>query len=299
MMGGVSLQTGGRIAAVHVAEARLPADMAELVTAAKLDLSTSQTSQLQLTFADPQLALVAGGYLPKRTQVSYAGLALEVAVREIVTVSGGANAGAPGLQVTCRATAVQRLKRRIGPRVWAGLSYTQWLHSEATAVGARFVGQPSAQQPHVIRKADKGSPAESSWDTASRGAGELGFIVFEAAGAVYFGRPSWLVATQPRHVVHWAGGGQAGTDPYLLAVPSVRDSDDDRSNGLTGSLSANIALAETLPPGHSLTLTGLGPFSAAPFLITDLGVDLLNPAAVDTVSFATPVDPAPQPVTAK
>lgn len=291
----LTLQTGSRISAVHVAEARLPRDMAELVTAASLSLSTSQTSQLQLTFADPQLALIAQGYLPKRTQLSYAGLALEVAVREIVSIGGGA--GAPGLQITARATAVQRLKRRIGPRVWAGLSYTQWLHSEATAVGARFVGQPSPRQAHVIRKADKGSPAESSWDTATRGAGELGFIVFEAAGVVYFGRPSWIVATQPRHVVHWAGNG-AAAHPQLLGVPSVRDSDDDRSNGLTGTLTATIALAETLPPGHGLSLTGLGPFSAAPFLITDLTVDLLNQATANTVSYATPVDPAPQPASA-
>lgn len=291
----MNLQTAGRLSAVHVAQARLAPDVAELVTTANLSLSTSQTGQLELTLADPSLALIAGGFLPKRTQVTYAGLRLEVAVREIVSIGGGSSAGAPGLKVTCRATAVQRLKRRIGPRVWAGLSYTQWLRGEAAAVGAGFVGQPSAKQAHVIRKADKGSPAESSWDTATRAAGEVGFILFEAAGVIYFGRPSWIVTSRPRLTVHWAGAGQTGTDPHLVAVPAIRDSDDDRSNGLTGTLSCTIELAETLMPGHALSLTGLGPFSSRPFLITDMGADLLNPGTVNTVSIATPVDPAPQP----
>ncbi len=286
------LQLSDRLTAVHVSQARLAPDLASLIAAANLSLSTTQTSQLELTFLDADMALIAGGFLPKRTPVSYGGLALEVAVREIVTVNS-----APAFKVTARASAIQRLKRATGARVWSGLSYTQWLASECAAVGAGFIGQASPTQTQVIRKADKGEAPESTWDTATRAASELGYILFEAAGVVYFGKPSWIVKTQARSRIGWFGNGAAGTHPDLFSPPSVRDSEDDQTNGLTGSLSCTIGLAETLMTGNVLELAGLGPFSAQPFLITDTSIDLADPTSVNTVSFATPLDPAPQPPT--
>lgn len=279
----------GRLGAVLVGVAgdRLADNIADAVTRATLDLSTTQTSQLRLVVTDPTLELVAGGWLGKRTPVRYAGLALEVAVREITTVGT-----IPALGITARARGVQALRRRRGTHVWRGLSYTQWARMEARAAGLAFVGEPSAPRRQIIRKAaDGGQPAESSWDVLGRGASELGYVLFESAGTLYFARPTWLAKHLPMRHVTWSASGTGHTTPGLLKVPEIRDSDDDLARGYSGSLSCDPELADDLGPGVAVTVHGVGPYAAV-YLVNSLGMDL-DGVSPCTVSIATPVNPDP------
>jgi cell wall-associated NlpC family hydrolase len=277
MMGLVLLTRDDLNAGLRVAGAPLSSRVAAAITESSLSLSTSQTSQLELTIADPNLELLSPTVngLAKRTRVDWGPLAFEVAVRGTTAVGGN-----PGLSVTLRARGVQQLKRRTGARVWRSQSYTTWLRSEARAVGLAFYGQPSPTARQVLRGKD-----ESSWAVAQRGARELGFIVYESAGAIYFGQPRWLVAHLPRLTV-------ARTAAELHAFPELRDSDDDETAGVTGSLSIAASAAGLYLPGRGVHLTGLGPYTGV-YQITGLSSDLDGGPA--SVQLATPIDPDPEP----
>ena len=281
-----------RLRSIRVAEKGLSPDILPAVLKASLEFSTTQTSQMVIQIADPDLVLVSGGFMPKGTPVTYARLKLEVAVREIVVVCTSSAA----LQVTCRSTGTQRLRRGKGPKVWRNLSWTAWAKQQATTVGLGFLGQPSAVKKQIVRKpADKGTPAESTWDVLQAGASELGFLAFEAQGVLYFGQPTWLAANLPQLSVRWHGAGSTQTDPGLLQVPVIRDSDDDVDAGYTGSLSVTPDLSEMLAPPAAIRLYGVGPYSAR-YLSTDVSLDLDGVTAA-SVSIETPVNPEPQPDT--
>lgn len=281
-----------RLLSVRVAERGLSPDVLGAVTKATIQYSTTQTTQFVFSVVDPELALLAGGFMPKRTPVTYARLRLEVAVREVVVVG----TSTPALQLTCRAAGVQRLKRAVGPYIWRGLSWTAWAKEQARIVGLGFLGQPSAVKAQIVRAGkSKGSPAASSWDVLQDGANELGFLAYEAAGVIYFGQPTWLAAHVPQLTLRWHGSGSTKTDPGLLSVPLIRDSDDDTTAGYTGTLATTPDLSEVLAPPASIRLEGLGPYSAR-YMATDVTLDL-DGVTAGSVSIATPVNPEPQPDT--
>jgi hypothetical protein len=279
-----------RLRSVLVAEKRLADDILPAVLKATLEFSTTQTSQLVLQVVDPDLALVAGGFMPKGTAVTYGKLALEVAVREIVVVGSST----PAVQVTCRSRGVQRLRRAKGAHVWRNQSWTQWAGDQAKIVGLGFLGQPSGRKSQITRKSEQGSTPESSWDTLQNGANELGFSAFEAQGVLYFGQPTWLAAHLPQLSVRWSrAGATSATTAGLLQVPTVRDSDDDEAAGYTGSLSVTPDLSELLAPPAAVRVYGIGPYSAR-YLVTDVNLDL-DGVTAGSVTIATPVNPDPQP----
>jgi hypothetical protein len=278
--------TSDRLRSVVIGSTRVAEDVAAAITKASISASTTQTTQLVMQIVDPALALLTGSFAPKRTPVLYATLKLEVAVREIIVVG----TSTPALQLTCRSQGIQTLKRATGARTWGGLSYTDWLRQQCAAVGLGFVGQPSAKRT-IARTVTKGQPPQSTWEVATNGASDLGFLLFEAGGVVYFGQPTWLAAHLPQVSVRWAGAGGPNTTPGLTQVPTVRDSDDDPTVGYTGLLACVPDLAETLAPPCAITVEGIGPYSAR-YLATDLELDL-DGVTTASVSIATPVNPAP------
>lgn len=279
----------GRLGALEVAYARLLPAFVEAVQKAAVDLSIDATSQLSLTVLDPTLELLGADVLGKRTAVRLAGLTFEVTVRELISVGK-----VPALKVVCRVAGVQALKRARTPHVWSELSPTRWAALEAAAAGLRFVGEPSAVRRQIVREPTDGAPvAPSSWELLGELATQLGFLMFESEGTLYFGRPSWLLAQFPITPIVWRGRGEVGTTDALLACPQLRDSDDDSRRGFSGSLSVAPALGELLLPARGIDLSGVGPFSGR-YLCAGLQMDLdgISPASVP---IQTPVDPTPQP----
>lgn len=278
----------GRLRAIQVAGKGLADNIVEAVTNANLSLANSQTSQLVITVADPDLALLHGGFLAKGTAVDYGAQKLRVAVREVTT-----NGSLAALALTCRSRGIQAMKAEKGRHVWRGQSYTHWLAAQAHARGLKFLGEPSATRSIIERKHDQGQTPESSWDVAARGAQTLGYLLFESEGTIYFGRPSWLVRRLPHTDITWHTGGGGKTTPGLLAVPNVRDSDDDPTAGITGSLSCSPGLTEVLSPARVVRLHGMGEYSRT-YLVTSSSLDL-GGRRTGAVQIGTPVDPDPAP----
>lgn len=284
-----------RLAAITLRGANLRADIAEQVTAAPIDLGTDQVTELSLIVEDPDLRLLRTGLFALGTPVDYGDLRLLISA---LAVDGG-KAGTGGLTVECRPVLVDRMKRRRGPLVLRNVSPSTFVETEAKAAGARgTVIQPSATRKQVARDVPKAGDepgsgeAPSSWTTCQRLATELGYLFYEAAGFVYFGRPSWLLSRLPRTSVTW--GRAAIDEPHLSAikVPSVRRTRDSGTVATAG-VELDYTRAAEARPGRALSLLGVPGFDGR-YLITGASFDLAGTGPV-TLDASTPIDPKPAP----
>src|SRR5205085_247197 len=111
--------------------------------------------------------------------------------------------------------------------VWRNVSPHQLVADEARKAGLLSIVDPTtAVRSGIQRKHEPGKPEteqESTWDVFQRVAGEVGFWLFESAGTVVFGRPSWVVKNAQAHRTWmWPTGG----DNELQSVPVCRNSED-------------------------------------------------------------------------
>lgn len=277
--------TGGRLGSLLVNGAKLRADLIEKVSAATLELSIDQVSLLTVTVADPDVALLRRDVFAKRQPVDAAGgLRLQVEARSVVDVGG-----LPGLEARCWPRIVAALRGMKGAAVRHRLSPTTYVALGVKAAGGTFVGQPSPVRSTIERVHDS-STNETEFDVHVRLAQELGFDYFEAAGVVYFGKPSWLVRRMPAVSIRWDG---AKTDGRLWGVPLLTDSDADGGAGVTGTLTGAPSLLEQVVPGRAVSLRGMGSYDGL-YLASGLSMNLDGVSAA-TCSIAQPVDPVPQP----
>lgn len=275
----------GRLGKLLVRGAQLGADVAEAVTAASLDLTTSEVSELSLSIADPGLKLLAARLFTAGTptqagsRITYGPLSLEVRSVEV-------NSG-PSLTILARDAGAYRLKRTRGVLVRRGLSPTQAAQLDARAAGLGFVGEPSPKRPTVARTKD-----ESAYDSAARWAEELGYSFFISAGVVYFARPSFLVRRPAKLVLRW-NADPAKADPLIRDIPACKRSGDD-ANGKASSFDVDLlgALGDKALPGMAATLSGVPTFDGA-YMVDRVGItlDATSPTAV---SASTPINPDPQ-----
>ena len=277
----------GRIGRLLVRGARVKANVVRAVLDATLDLSTSAVTQLSLTLADPDLDLLGarlftpGDDRKAGSRVDYLDLELEVASVE--------HDGAV-LTVQARSVGAQKLRRARGKLTRKSISPTEWAKLEARAAGLRFVGEPSPKRKVIVRKA--GDDPETSWDTLGRLAEELGYITFEAAGVLYFGRPTWLADRAERRLrLAWKG---ADTDPRLLSMPKVRRTGDGSSTKVA-TVDAEVTgeLGDDVRPGHRLTLDGVPGFEGR-YLVDGVTIPLADGQPV-AIKGSTAVNPVPQP----
>lgn len=280
----------GRLGDLIVRGARLKGNVAESVLTAAVSLSTSEVTQLDLTLVDDAgfTLLRSGLFAPGTTHTrgsrcDYRDLALEVRAVEVAARGTG-----PAIRVTARSLGAGNLKRDRGQLVRKGLSPTQFVALLAKAAGLRFVGQPSAERKQITRKA--GKDAETSWDTCQRLATELGYLCFEAAGTLYFGKPTWLADRGRELRVTWKG---TRTDNALDALPTCRRTGDNARRLAEISASLRGSLGEDARPGMALILDGIPTFDGR-YLVDSVSLPLAENAPAD-VSASTPVNPKPEP----
>lgn len=211
---------------------RADLDIAAYVLDGDVELTTGEVSELGLTLLEPD-----GTTLPVHVAngVRWRDLDLRVAALERAQRDGLAR-----LLVTARSAGAQRLKDNAtdsAGRPIAGLvpgvqidaknlSPTEYAQVQATKLGLlRFVGEGSARRTDIAPARDDDGVYESPWEVIQRLASDIGFWAFEAAGTLYFGRPSWLVT---RTVAVPVGWGAYRHDPAIGAVerPNVRDTED-------------------------------------------------------------------------
>ena len=180
--------------------------------------------------------------------------------------------------------------------VGRNVSPTGYLKQQAKRVGLKFVGETSAVRANIGPVADPQVPGkvETIWQVAQRLAKELGFIVFEAAGTLYFGRPTWLLARAKMVTVEWKG---RATNPHVLAVPSCRRTGDDPDAASVATVEVKVTgeVGDTVVPGMGLHLLGVPTFTGK-YLITSVTIPLADDAAV-TIKATTPENPVPVPAT--
>lgn len=290
-----SLNPGGVIPELTFRGGKLVGKVAEAVIGIpSLDLSVDAVSELKLSLSDPRFELLGSGLFATGTAVDWLDLALELAVVE----TGGT--GSPTLDLTARSRGAQALKRAKGALVVRNMSPTAFAEAQAKAVGLGFAGEASAIRPSIARAEPEpgaGEP-ESSWDVIQGLAAELGFVAFEAAGRLLFGRPSWLIrhaaAAGTDWTVRYAPTGELKGDAKLLEVigiPTCRRS----ANAKDTTVDVSVVRAGGLKvrPGDKATLAGVPTFDGD-YLVKSVNIDLdaLTPVGL---SLAVPYDPPPQP----
>lgn len=276
----------GRIGNVLVYGARLKANVVENVLRAELSLSSSEVTQLTLSIREDEAFTLtksglfyAGGLTTAGSKINYQDLELEVRAVELAP-RGTDHA----LTVTARSWGAGILRRQRGKRVRHKISPTSYAALAAKSAGLKFLGEASAKRKAIPRQS-----GESEWQTLQRLAGELGYVCFEAAGVLYFGRPTYLIARTKQVPVNWRG---KSTDQSVDALPTCRRSGDDAKGLATVSVPMRGPIAETVRPGMGLPLTGIPQFEAR-YMVTAVTMSLADGTPV-TVDAATAINPDKQ-----
>lgn len=266
---------------------RLLSNVIDQVSEVTIDMSTSQVTELSFTVEDPAFKILSSGVFDLNTKVTYKGLKLIVAVIE--TGPGG---GIGGFTVRCRPEVVSKIKKRRGKLVLKKARPNQFAQREVTAAGGKFVGQVAPIRNSIARdvpqKGESYDPASfpSSWTTMQRLADELGYLMFEVGGTIYFGKPTWLIEKLPKVQVQWYPLNTK--EPY--SVPEFRQSIDNEDVEVT--LQLPISKAGTVFPGQGLVLSGF-PKYAGTYFINSVNYPLVGPGTI-SVSASTVKNPKPQ-----
>lgn len=278
---------------VRILGAKFTLDQRDTLSAAKIGMSVTQTTQLTLTFSDPGFKALNNGAGVLGTRVDFDDFALHIAAVETVAVGG-----IEGFTLACRPIVVSNLKNRRGPKVMTNVSPSDFVRAEAKAAGFKsWVVQDSPRRKQVARDVpEKGKSYDanaypSSWTTFQRLANELGFYIFEVANTLYFGKPTWLM-NRPGVLTVKAGFRAGPEGNQMLDVPTCRKTYDSKQT--TISMSMPSLVAPYFLPGRRLNTTGLAGFSKN-YLLSGLSYDLARRDSPIEVEGETPLDPEPQP----
>lgn len=264
------------------------------LVAADISMSTSQVSQLTLKFSDVGFSLLASGSFNIGTSIDLVDFPMLVSA--IDTEDRG---GAPGFTLQCRPRSVRALKDRRGERVLANASASDFVVAECRAVNVPCVVQPCAKRAQVMRDTQDPGQEEtdnppSSWSTFSRLAGEEGFIIFEAAGTIYFGRPTYLLGLTKTNVFMTYGA--PSTDPWMaMELPKCHKTLDDVEITVEGQLRGDRQ--PYVRCGNRLILGGMTSMFNGNYLIKQVDINGMNDEDSVAVSAGTPIDPHPNPPT--
>ncbi len=284
---------------VLVRGARLQAGVQELVTAASVGWSTTEVTQMSLTVEDPGFQLWHSGLFALHTTVTYRptsfreDLRLRIAAFDL----GGGSSGRGGFTIKARSEIAWLLKRRRGPLVMPGVSASGFIIAEARAVSARVVAQPTITRAQIARDVPesgsdaRGADAPSSWTTFSRLADEEGFLIYEFAGTVYFGKPSWLMANLGGGLnVGWATPNE---DWNAMKCPSISLSDDAETPVSISGIEVRPHRIIETAPGRRLIFHGIHHFVGT-YLTTSLTLPMMGTGNLQ-LACETPFDAPPQP----
>jgi hypothetical protein len=274
------LTPGGRLARIRVRGRPLP-EVARAATTGTVTVSMSEVTTLELSIADPDLAILQAGAFRKNVPMSYGALGLVVTTRGI-----GDGSGSPVLSITAMSAGAQKARHTRGELVRRDLSPSTYVAIGAREAGMRSVVQPSPVRRHITRKgASKGQPAEDEYSVWQRLADDLGFVCFEVAGVVYFAQPTWLHKHLPAISVDWR------SDRRVLGLPTATETVNDATQPVTVDIACTDSLADLLLPGVGALLEGVPTFRAT-YLVTETRIPL-DDSQPCQVSAATPVNPEP------
>jgi cell wall-associated NlpC family hydrolase len=285
-----AIQPSDPLDGVYILGKKARTSVTNKIISATYDTSTSATSQITIAFFDPGFVDTRKGLYSLHTPVLFEDWRLQIAKQDI-----SEQAGKPVVTVQCRADIVRKLKNRKGKRVMHNASPTDFVKAECAAVGVKVFAQASKKRPNIARDVKGPGDGENdtdqvteynSWTTFQRLASEVGFICFESAGAVYFGKPTWLLNRSKSTAVHVVWDGDGGVRPQN--IPVVSKSLDSKVTNV--SVSVPVKYAAQVKVGGAIHLSGVPGYQGW-YLITSLNYSLMNTAFV-SVTAQTPIDPA-------
>jgi cell wall-associated NlpC family hydrolase len=281
---------------IYVMGQKLKSNLREAITSAKISGSFDQVTQLTLNVVDPGFRVLHSGVFAMGTPVRYQDLSFVIASQTTQTIGG-----VEGLEIICRPKTVSDLKRRRGAKVMSSVSPSEFVVAECKAVGAKYHVQNSARRAQVARDVPiskerySAASAPSSWTTFQRLAQELGYICFEVAGVIHFGKPSYFAALSkktPSPRVHWTDSHYGDSRIQAEEVPTCTRSEDS-TQGVTVSMKLPPQRSPQFRIGRLVQLTGVTSFSGY-YLIDSIDFDLAGNNRL-TVTAGTTIDPVAQP----
>lgn len=268
----------------RLATLRLPgiADETSSVIHAQLDLSIGESSQLDITLADPDALFINAAGTRLGTVIGWDSLDFSIG-----SIEHGLVDGVLSTTIQARAAGWQALKKRKGAKTWRGLSASGVVRAECKAVKLNVIAQRTSVGKTITRVADGSDPKSTSdLELFDRLAGQHGFVFGEANGTFYFGAPSWLVK-RPSVTV------DGGAD-YLTEPPTLRKTSDDKDRPTTVTLRISAPEQRSrLRPFQPVVLTGVPKRFAGTYLIERVSIPLTS-ADPATVELVTPIDPEKQ-----
>lgn len=267
-------------------------DLADRITAAHVSLSAPlqgdaySVSQLTFTVSDPNLKIWSTHLFDLGATVDLGALYCRVAESHIDEPLTG-----PEIVVVARSEGSEKLSNQRGYQTWEKLSPSDVAVHLGEAAGLRVVAQPSPTIPLIYRREPDitvpGDRGESSWQMLGRYAKAEGFVLFEAYGILYFGKPSWLVVQLQRISITW-NPTQPPDD--LLQMPSCRRTQDGYGRDVREvTLRVTSAVAARITPGMALDLAGIERFSTT-YLISGVEFDVID-GGEGTITAVLPTDP--------
>lgn len=242
---------------------KLPARITDLISSVDIDMAVDQVTELTFSFDDPEFRVLRSGIFDLKTRVQYRGLDLAISVIE--TNAGG---GLGGFGIRCRPWSVQKLKELRGSFVMQNVSPATYVKAECKKAGIPLepFAQTSPAKKRIARDVrEKGVTYDaanqpSAWTTFQRLSGEIGYMMYEVGGRIYFGKPTWLVKKQPTVEVRWYP--ENGKEPHTF--PEFRQSIDNEDIEVTVELP--IERSGLVYPGVGLKLTGYPKYSGTYFI---------------------------------
>lgn len=275
---------------IYLRGAGLSKQLIESVTSCTMDGSFSSINQITITFSDPGWKILNSGIFSLNSSVSVEDFEMEIA-----SINTGDDAGIENVTVKCRSKVVRALKNRRGTRVLKNASPSDFVISECKAVGAKYKVQGSADRKQVARDVPKKGSQEvetppSSWTTFDRLANELGYVCFETAGVIYFGRPSYFISegsiNETFLTYHHRSG--ADDDHRTYSVPTATRSAD--SPGQSIAFDVHVSSLKTIRTGMRFHVEGVPTFNTN-YLVTRFEIDMMDPRKICSITGGVAMNP--------
>lgn len=278
---------------IRIMGSGLNRDVRSAVARATISSTLTEVTQLEVVFTDKRWSILGSGLIAPGMRVELNDYNLEISA-----VSTGNDLDVENFTIKCRPWIVRSLRNRRGTKVMKKVSPSEFIISECKAVGAKYVVQSSARRNQVARDVPKKGDQEvnnppSSWTTFGRLADELGYIVFESCGTVYFGKPSWLMQYNGMSgfgITHLSSESYEGR---AMSVPECSRSQDSPATTVNTTIKTKGS-PFAIRPGRRFTLNGVPTFNGD-YMVSSIRINLLDPAERVDIEGATPLNPEPNP----
>lgn len=263
----------------------LTAQLARYITDASLQASTSEVSELQITFVDSlDSRVLRTGVLREGALLSAVGWSFQVN-----GWSMGAGDGGPTVTVNAPSRYVERLRKQTGAKSWGTQDISAWVAARAKEVGMVPVVQRNLGRQLFIRDKPEGDQKPSTWDLMVEGAAVGGAWLFEHGNRLVLARPSYL-ATAMWGGRRWsfAWNGWTSISGGLQEMPRY----ETQSGEETLELRVISVDRYAMRPGDRLVLSGYAvrKATAGTWLVESVDVPMFYDAPA-VVRCVRPIDP--------